>query len=84
MLDIHVCDVGRKRIALTYRGYDLQLTPAPSGWRVGVCPRRADLPILSRSDFFARDEEKAIIQAKKRIDWVAFLEGPLANNDCQA
>jgi hypothetical protein len=53
----------------TYRGYYVELTRASSGWLVGVYPRQPDLPILSRSDFFARDEDGAIHQARKRIDW---------------
>ena len=31
---------------LFYRGYDLEVRRAPSGWRVGIYPRSADLPIL--------------------------------------
>ncbi len=54
----------------SYRGYQVELARAPAGWLVGVYPRHADLPILSRSDFFARDEDGAIDQARKRIDWV--------------
>ena len=69
MLKLYATEAVRNRITLTYRGYDVELTRAPSGWRVGVYPRSADLPILSRSDFCARDEESAVTQAKKRIDW---------------
>jgi hypothetical protein len=32
---------------LVYRGYDLEVRRAPSGWQVGIYPRTADLPILS-------------------------------------
>ena len=70
MLKLDATDAVRNRISLTYRGYDLELTRAPTGWLVGVYPRSADLPILSRSDFVARDEDRAVVQAKKRIDWV--------------
>jgi hypothetical protein len=70
MLKLYSTEAVRNRITLTYRGYDLELTRVHSGWQVGVYPRRADLPILSRSDFLARDEDKAIVQAKKRVDWV--------------
>ena len=70
MLKLYATDGVRNRISLTYRGYDLELTRAPTGWLVGVHPRSADLPILSRSDFVARDEDRAVVQAKKRIDWV--------------
>ena len=69
MLKLYATDAVRDRITLTYRDYDLELTCAPSGWLVGLHPRRPDLPILSRSDFCARDEETAVTQAKKRIDW---------------
>jgi hypothetical protein len=70
MLKLYATDGVRNRIFLTYRGYDLELTRAPTGWLVGVHPRSADLPIVSRSDFVARDEDRAVVQAKKRIDWV--------------
>jgi hypothetical protein len=70
MLKLDATDAVRNRISLTYRGYDLELTRAPTGWLVGVHPRSADLPILSRSDFVARDEDRAVVQARKRIDWV--------------
>ena len=69
MLKLYATDAVRDRITLTYRDYDLELTRAPSGWLVGVHPRRPDLPILSRSDFCAGDKESAVTQAKKRIDW---------------
>ena len=70
MLTPYSTDAIRDRITLIYRGYDLELTRAPSGWLVGMYPRSADLPILPRSDFFARNEDGAIVQSKKRIDWV--------------
>ena len=63
MLKLYATEAVRDRITLTYRGYDVELTRAPSGWR------GADLPILSRSNFTARDEDRAVFQAKKRIDW---------------
>lgn len=59
----------RNRMTFTYRGYDLELKRALSGWQIGMYPRCADLPILSRSDFFARDERGGLDQARKRIDW---------------
>jgi hypothetical protein len=61
-----------------YRGYDLQLSRAISGWRVGMYPRQPDLPIVARSEFFARDEEGALAQARKRIDW-ALLSKPFSS-----
>ena len=59
----------RSRFTLIYRGYHLEVTRAPSGWFVGVYPRSADLPILSRSDFYASDQDKAAVQARDRVDW---------------
>ena len=38
---------------LLYRGYQLEVRRAPSGWRVGIYPRTADLPILSRCEVIA-------------------------------
>ena len=36
----------RSRFTLIYRGYDLEVTRAPSGWFVGVCDTdSAKLPI---------------------------------------
>ena len=63
----------RNRLTLAYRGYDLELTRAFSGWLVGMYPRSADLPILPRNKFLARDENRAVAQAKKRIDWALLL-----------
>jgi hypothetical protein len=40
-----------------YRGNDLEVTRAPSGWRIGVYRRTADLPI-----------DGAIVEAKARVD----------------
>jgi hypothetical protein len=51
-----------------YRGYDLEVTRAPSGWRVGVYPRTADLPILRRNEVYACDPDGAIVEAKGRVD----------------
>jgi hypothetical protein len=53
---------------LVYRGYHLEVRRAPSGWRVGIYPRRADLPILSRCEVFASDQDEAVVMAKGRID----------------
>ena len=38
---------------LLYRGYQLEVRREPSGWRVGIYPRTADLPILSRCEVIA-------------------------------
>jgi hypothetical protein len=57
---------------LVYRGYDLELTRAPSGWRVGIYPRTADLPILRRCEVYDLDQDEAVVVAKQRVDgaWV--------------
>jgi hypothetical protein len=53
---------------LTYRGYDLEVRRAPSGWQVGIYPRSADLPILGRCEIFAPDPDEAVLMAKGRVD----------------
>jgi hypothetical protein len=55
---------------LLYRGYDIEVSRAPSGWRVGVYPRTADLPILRRGEVHACDQDAAVIEAKRRVDGV--------------
>jgi hypothetical protein len=72
MLKLYATGAIRNRFTLIYRGYDLEVTRAPSGWLVGVYPRRADLPILRRSDFYASDQDEAVVQAKDRIDGALF------------
>ena len=66
---VHSIEAVRNRITFTYRGYVLELMPVCAGWQVGVAPGRVDLPILSRTDFVARDKESAMDQARKRVDW---------------
>ena len=46
---------------LVYRGYDLEVRRAASGWRVGIYPRTADLPILKRCEVFASDQDEAVV-----------------------
>jgi hypothetical protein len=58
---------------LVYRGYDLELRRAPAGWRVGIYPRRADLPILSRCEIIASDQDEAVTMAKDRVNTVISL-----------
>jgi hypothetical protein len=58
---------------LIYRGYDLEVTRAPSGWRVGIYPRTADLPILGRCEVYASDPDEAVVRAKDRVDGVSVL-----------
>ena len=53
---------------LFYRGYDLEVRRAPSGWQVGIYPRAIDLPILSRCEIFAPDLDEAVVMAKGRVD----------------
>ena len=58
---------------LVYRGYQLEVRRAPSGWRVGIYPRTADLPILSRCEVIALDQQEALVMAKHRVDGVMAL-----------
>jgi hypothetical protein len=53
-----------------YRGYDIEVSPEPSGWRAGVYPRSADLPILCRNEVYACDQDEAVIEAMDRVDGV--------------
>jgi hypothetical protein len=55
---------------LLYRGYQLEVRRAPSGWRVGIYPRTADLPILSRCEVIGLDHHEALLMAKNRVDGV--------------
>ena len=56
-----------------YRGYDIEVSRAPSGWRAGVYPRSADLPILRRCEIQACDQDAAVIEAMDRVDGVLRL-----------
>jgi hypothetical protein len=58
---------------LIYRGYDLEIRRAVSGWRVRIYPRTADRPILCRCEVFATDPDKAVVIAKDRVDAVNLL-----------
>jgi hypothetical protein len=51
-----------------YRGYKIELVHDGSDCVVTIHPLSADLPILRRSDFYAHDQDEAVIQAKDRID----------------
>ena len=57
-------------LTVQYRGYDIEVSRVPSGWRAGVYPRRADLPILRRSEVHACDPDEAVIEAMDRVDGV--------------
>ena len=41
----------RNRLTFAYRGYDLEVTRALSGWLVGMYPRTADFPISRETRF---------------------------------
>ena len=58
----------RGNFTLLYRGYDIEVSRAPSGWRVGVYPRTADLPILRYGEAYACDQDAAVNEAKRRVD----------------
>ena len=62
---VHSIEAVRDRTTLTYRGYVLELSRAGAGWQVGVHPQKSDLPILSRTDFMARDKDSAIDQSEE-------------------
>jgi chromosome condensin MukBEF MukE localization factor len=67
MLPLYSNAVAKRQFTVVYRGYDLDLTRAPSGWCVGVHPKTADLPIIGRS-VLADDQDQAVVGAKGRID----------------
>jgi len=46
MLPLYLNSIAKRQFTIAYRGYDLDVTRALSGWRVGVHPKTADLPIL--------------------------------------
>ena len=57
----------RAIFTLLYRGYDIEVSRAPSGWRVGVYPRTPDLPILRCGEVSMRSRCGSI-EAKRRVD----------------
>ena len=67
-MKLYATEAIRNRFTLIYRGYDLEVTRWPSGWTVGAYPRSSDLPILRQSDFYAGDQDNAVVLAKTRID----------------
>jgi hypothetical protein len=67
MLPLYSNAVAKRQFTVVYRGYDLDLTRAPSGWCVGVHPKTADLPIIGRSEVLADDQDQAVVGAKGRI-----------------
>jgi hypothetical protein len=51
-----------------YRGYVIEVSREPTGWRAGVHPRNADLPILRQNAIQACDQDEAIVEAMDRVD----------------
>ena len=68
MLPLYSNSVGKAQFTVVYRGYDLDVTRAPSGWCVGVHPKTAHLPILGHSEVYGHDQDQAVVEAKGRID----------------
>jgi hypothetical protein len=58
------------KLRVRYRGYNIEVCPDRSGWRGGVFPSSADLPILYRADLRADDQDEAVIEAMDRVDRV--------------
>ena len=58
----------RATFTMVYRGYDIEVSRGPTGWRAGVYPRSPDLPILYRSEVQTSDQDEAVIEAMDRID----------------
>jgi hypothetical protein len=61
------------RVSCSTEETKLEVRRAPSGWRVGIYPRTADLPILSRCEVIALDHHEALLMAKDRVDGVMSL-----------
>jgi len=55
---------------LSYRGYDLEISKDPLGWRLGIHPSRPDLPILATSNFTVPcpNKDDALSAGCRRID----------------
>ena len=50
---------------VTYRGYDIEVTRASTGWRVGVYPRTAsNYRFFRRDEVYAGDPDRAVVEAK--------------------
>ena len=60
----------RTTYTMIYRGYAIEVSRGPTGWRAGVYPRSADLPILYRNEVQTSDQDETVIEAMDRIDWV--------------
>jgi hypothetical protein len=59
-----------EKLHVRYRGYTIEVCRERSGWRAGVFPSSADLPILYRCDLHADDQDEAVIEAMDRVDRV--------------
>ena len=58
----------RATFIVVYRGYDIEVSRRPTGWRADVYPRSVDLPILNQVQ--TSDQDGAVIEAMDRIDGV--------------
>ena len=67
----------RDTFTVVYRGYYIEVSRGCIGWRAGVYPRSADLPILYRNEVQTSDQDEAVIEAMDGSDrWRAqALEG---------
>jgi hypothetical protein len=56
----------------TYRGYALEISKDPTGWRLGIYPSRPELPILSKCSFTVPYPRKndVLPAARRRIDLI--------------
>ena len=59
-----------EKLHVRYRGYTIEVCRERSGWRAGVFPSSADLPLLYRCDLHADDQDDAVIEAMDRVDSV--------------
>jgi hypothetical protein len=62
----------RKGERLSYRGYAVEISKDPVGWRLGIFPSRPELPILATCNFTVPCPRKddALSAACKRIDLI--------------
>jgi len=60
--------ISATKFTLLYSGYEIEMTRMRLGWRAGIHPRSADLPILRSSEVFAYEQDVAVVEAKRRVD----------------
>jgi len=65
-----IVEASALKLRLRYPGCTIEVRPDRSGWRAGVFPSSADLPVLYRSDLHADDQDEAVIEAMDRVDRV--------------